>query len=193
MTSSKELILIRELRKGNAKAYELLFKEYNRKLYNFSMYFLKDQEDAKGVVQEVFLKVWYNRHGLNPEKSFGGYLFRIARNMIYNQLKRHIQRKYYYQFLKSTWNEGSNDTEKAINQHDLADVLNEAIEKLPPKRKEIFLMNRANGLTMKEIADKLNISVNTVDTQIRRSLKYLRENLGKHYEAIMLIIVYVVG
>jgi RNA polymerase sigma-70 factor (family 1) len=193
MTSSKEHILVRELRKGNASAYELLFKEYNRKLYHFSMYFLKEKEEAKGIVQEVFLQVWHHRHDLNPDKSFGGYIFKIARNIIYNQLKKNIQKEYYREFLKGSWNEGSNDTEKTINNHELTEVLNEAIETLPPKRKEIFLMNRSNGLTMKEIADKLNISVNTVDSQIQRSLKYLRENLRKYYETIIIIIAYVIS
>ncbi len=190
MTSSKEHILVSELRKGNSRAYELLFKEYNRKLYHFSMYFLKNQENAKGIIQEVFLKVWNHRHELDPEKSFGGYIFKIARNIIYNQLKKNIQQEYYYEFVRSSWHEESNDTEKAINNNELANVLSEIIDTLPPRRKEIFLMNRVNGLTMKEIAHKLHISVNTVDTQIQRSLKYLRENLGKYYETIILIMVY---
>ena len=172
-----EKLLIRELRCGNAKAFEVLYKQYNARLFNFSMKIIRNKQDAEGMVQEVFIAVWENREKLDENKSFSGFVFSIAKNKALNRIKQNLSRKVYLEYMQME-NQVQNDMESDIESRELMDYLLKTIQELPDRTKQIFLLSRNEGLTYKQIASRLDVTENVVDHEIRKSLKYIRDKLG---------------
>jgi len=167
--------LVRSLKNGDIIAFEKLFFKYSKKLLYFSKGYLESEEDAKGMVQEVFLKIWENRENLNEHKSFNAYLYTITFNfvkMYYRRKSREDNKiKHYYE----DQNETIYEMESEIDYNNLSEIINQAIEQLPEKRKQIFRMSRKEGLSNAEIAIKLGISKKTVENQITQAIKTLRK------------------
>lgn len=175
MSFGEDNIWVSYLKQGNSRAFEQLFLKYQKKLYHFGYKILKNKEEAENLVQAVFMDIWENREQINEEKSFSGYIFKIAKNKIYNMLRKKINEQLYLNYIT----EHSSETEELRTEGSVSPQSEEMYEKLinslPERRKEIFLLSRNDGLTYKEIALKLNISENTVDTQIRNALDFLRK------------------
>ena len=131
--------LIKNLRKGDPFAFEEIFSKYSNKLYQFSLSYLKSGADAEEIVQEVFLKLWGKRQEIRTETSFQSYLFTIALNFI----KRHFNRKaladQYKHELAIQFFEANDHVESAITYQDLLNKLEILIDRMPEKRKQIFI------------------------------------------------------
>jgi len=165
------------MKAGNSYAFEKLYFRYCKKLYNFVFSICKNREDTEELVQLVFMKVWEKRAEIDTELSFSGYIFRIAKNSLLNKIKKRINERVYLDYLLSRPEDLSNSVEKNINFLELNLEIERLINNIPEKRREIFLLSRMEGLTYREIAAKLSISVNTVNTQISKSLEELRDRL----------------
>ena len=167
---------IAALKEGNLQAYNELFDRYGKRLYHFSIDYLKSAEDAEEIVQEVFLKIWDNREELSADKSFESYLFTIARNGILNTIRKSRSEQSYMNYVKV--HPGKNvllDEELDFNELDKA--YHKAIGKLSLRRKEIYLLSKEQSLSNAEIATKMNISVKTVENQMTSALSEIRKNL----------------
>ena len=175
--SDEEKLLVSLVKAGNSYAFEKLYFKYCKKLYNFAFSICKNREDAEGLVQLVFMKVWEKRTEIDTELSFSGYIFRIAKNSLLNKIKKKINEKVYLDYLLSRPEDLSNSVEKNIMFLELNIEIERLINNIPEKRRNIFLLSRMEGLTYREIAAKLNISVNIVNTQISKSLEELRDSL----------------
>jgi RNA polymerase sigma-70 factor (ECF subfamily) len=180
MAAKEDIILVNHLRLGNPKSFEKLFLKYHRKVYYFCYSILKNREDCEGLVQNIFSDIWENRERLDSTRSFYGYLFRIARNKIYNHLRKNLNEQVYREYIINSNNSSNNKTEADLDLSELSNIIEETISRLPPRRKEIFMLSRSEGLTYREIGKKLNISENTVDTQIRNALDLIRQELKKY-------------
>lgn len=173
--------ILLKLKSGDNAAFEELYWEYSAKLYNFVCASLPDKDFAPDIVQNVFLKIWERREDIDPEKSFQSYLFTIAKNLIYKQTEQTMQASRYYEEIMKYAGEEDVSTLEKINYHFLKNSVDELLEELPPARRKIFMMSVYEGLTYKEIASRLGISVRTVETQIRRSMLFLREQLVHYF------------
>ena len=171
--------LLRKLASGDEMAFEILFYRYRGKLGNFIKRSLPPQTDLEETVHEIFLRVWESRHFIDHERPFAPYLFRIARNLVTDELRKNIGHQLYLSDTAFINDFGINSTERIIEETELQNWFMALLDKLPEKRREIFEMHRLEGLSYKEIATKMNISENTVDTQIRRTLKLFREEIKK--------------
>jgi RNA polymerase sigma-70 factor (ECF subfamily) len=166
-------VLIR-LKKGDHAAFEDLYWIYNRRLYNFVLSILFDKSLAEDITQTCFLKIWENRENIDEEKSFTSYLHTIAKNLVYRETERELLKSRFLAVLQERQQKTDNTIQETIDAHLLQEHINELIEKLPPARKEIFIMNKLQGLSNKEIAEKLSISEKTVETQVYRSIQFLK-------------------
>ncbi len=179
MSFNEDNIWVFYLKQGSTGAFEQLFLKYQKKLYHFSYRILKNKEEAENIVQSVFTDIWENREQINEEKSFSGYVFKIAKNKIYNMIRKKINEQLYFDYItKHGISTEEPKTEEFVSHH-TDEIYEKLIDRLPERRKEIFLLSRNDGLTYKEIALKLNISENTVDTQIRNALDFLREKYNE--------------
>ena len=173
--------ILKRLKQGDTKAFEFLFKSYHKKVYNFIFTFLQDPFETENILQDVFLSLWETRHRINVETKFDPLLYRIARNKSLNCLRKILNKKNYFNYISGFYKLSEHTTERAIDYVELEFYVNKFINELPERRREIFLYSLNDGLTYKEIAQKLGISENTVDTQIRSALSFLREKISSQY------------
>jgi len=173
--------LVLRLKEGDSAAFEKLFCQYHQKVFNFALKMLHSKMEAEGVVQNTFVKIWENRSSLDETHSFHGYLFKIAQNDIYNHFRKRLNEKYYREYLLEYAEKLESSLEEKINLNELEVIVEEIMSNLPERRREIFLLSRNEGLTYKEIGLKLNITENTVDTQIRKALDFFRQHLRNKY------------
>jgi RNA polymerase sigma-70 factor (ECF subfamily) len=172
--------LLQRLINGDEIAFEVLYYRYRGKVGNFIRKFLPSHIDLEETVHEIFLRIWINKEKIDANRPFEPYLFKIARNLIVDELRKNIDRLIYICDKPTTCEPATNNNaESKIEEKELQDWLNTALKQLPEKRRKIFLMSRVEDLSYKEIASKLGITENTVDTQIRRTLSFLREEIKK--------------
>ncbi len=171
--------LIEKLKNGDSFAFEILFYKYRNKVKGFARNMVPAQIDSEEVVQEVFVKVWMKREMIKPDKDFQAYLFSIAKNLILDYLKSAVNRRLY--FVEENFQQDmliEEGSEITITQ-EAEDKLMELIDQMPERRREIFKLSRFNGMSYKQIAERLHITENTVDSQIRNALAFLRKEFRK--------------
>jgi len=174
LTEDKELYL--KLKGGDEEAFQTLFLKYYSAMCRFANQLLNDRELAEEIAQDMFVKIWEKRAFLNIETSVKHYFFRSVRNHCLNHIQHEkIKKQYANKIMESAHQEIN--TEQYYLEIDLVKRIEKSIASLPPKRMEIFRLSREHGLKYKEIADKLGISVKTVEAQMGLALKYLREDL----------------
>ena len=171
--------LVKKLSEGDSFAFEVLFYKYRNKVKGFAVKLVPSQIDPEEIVQEVFVKVWLKKEAIDPGKDFQSYLFSIPKHLILDHLKSAVGRKLYFvgeHFQQDLFDED-------LSEHSLADDAEEKLQQLigeiPERRREIFCLSRFEGLSYKQIAERLNISENTVDSQIRNALAFLRKEFRK--------------
>lgn len=175
--TEKELTKL--LSEGDTFAFEVLFYKYRNKVKGFAVKMNPVQIDPEEIVQEVFVKLWLKKELINPEKDFQSYLFSIAKNLILDHLKSAVNRKLYFVGQHFQQDLSADDSSDNIVNEATEEKLLQLINKIPERRREIFTLSRFEGLSYKQIAEKLNISENTVDSQIRNALSFLRKEFRK--------------
>ena len=174
--SNKELVKL--LKRGDMAAFDAIYNKYSHKLYEFVLRYLKQEEDAEGIVQEVFIKIWEARSKIDIYSSFESFLFTIAYNTSISLLRKRVSETKSREYLKSL--QVIDTADKVIEEiqfKELNQKVQSLIKQLTQRQKEIYLLSREEGLTHKEIAQKLNISENTVKNHLVTSLKYLKSNI----------------
>lgn len=171
-----EAEFIHALRAGDIKSFSELFDRYGKRLYFFAKGYLKSDEDAEEIVQEVFMKIWRNREVLSTEKSFESYLFTIAKNGILNIIRKSKSEQAYLTYAKIHPDKNTL-LDDELNFIELKAAYEKTIENLSPRRKEIYLLSREQHLSNIEIAKKMNISVKTVENQMTSAIAEIKRNL----------------
>lgn len=170
--------LLIDLKNGEEKAFETLFWTYNEHVYHFIYSLLYDKSMAEDLTQNVFLKIWEKREMIDVEQNFDAYLFTIARNLVYKETENRLLSEKLTESLQQQFPDTDSLMEEQINAESLREYMNRLIEELPPSRREIFRLSRYEHLSHREIAERLSISEKTVETQINRALRFLRERLS---------------
>ena len=165
--------------------FEVLFKTQYSGLCSYANSFLKDLDASEEVVQEVMLKVWTSRKTLVIDSSVRSYLYRAVRNGSVNVLK-HLKIRDEYRSYRESEHEGSYQShEDNMVVAELEQKIRQAIDNLPLERRKVFALSRYDGLTYPQIAEKLGISVKTVENQMGKALKSLREELADYLPLLM--------
>ena len=171
--------LLTKLRKGNEKAFDQVFENYSDAIYNFLRKNCLSSEDAEDLLQEIFLKLWLYRENIQPDSSLSSYLFTIARNTLLNYIRDRAKKRL-FEFLI---NEAElKDSFKENEDNDMSCIIREIDEiaqGMPPKRKEVYELRWIEGLSRKEIAEKMEISIVTVDIHLRKAIDYLKSVVKK--------------
>lgn len=176
-----ENALIKKLIKGDQKAFSELFNQYANNLFNVARRYVADREEAREIVQDTFYRVWKYRVNMDARLSFKAYIITIAKRLIFNHAKKRLHEMAYQEYFIKNHINRTNSIEEYIDFKELDKKIQSSIDNLPSKRKEIFLLSRREGCTNQEIANRLNISVSTVENQMNKALRYLREYISLHY------------
>jgi len=174
MRLNNERELIVQLKQGDEKSFVAVYNAYSEVLYSFLLKLNIEHENIRDVIQQTFIKLWEKRDGLKEDLSLQSYLITIAKNTIYNEVRKQIiSRKYE---ASAAQQEAAPDETRTneINQ-----VLQQILQQLSNKRREVFAMSRLEGYSNQEIAETLNISKSTVENHINQSTKQIKEILKK--------------
>jgi len=174
----KDLLLQLAL-KDDERAFEQLYDMFYSKMYATAFQYLKNKPLAEEVVSDIFCRIWKKRNELDQIKNFESYVFISVRNLSLNYIRNNSRNS----------NESLDEVsfhisdsvalpDEMMEAHELQEIISHSVESLPKKCKAIFKMIRFDGLKYKEVASELDISVNTVDTQMRIALKRIAQSLG---------------
>ena len=178
--NKNEILLIRAFKNGDQKAFEKLFERYHKKLYAYLMRLLNSKEDAEEIVQESFIKIWEMREEFIEGYPFDALLFKIAKNTFLNFTRQKVNRRVFedhFQLINEIEAEKADDY---VIFKETREIIRLIIDDMPPRRREVFIMKKIEGLTRKEISEKLGISIITVDSHLLKANNYLKDELKKY-------------
>lgn len=180
-------ILIKELNKNSGKAFDELYRQYSPKLYNFSLSLMSDEVEAEEIVQEVFVKIWEKRQSVTINGSFESYLFTIAKNTFLNKLRRTETHRAFINYEKGDA-EPSAELDHEVEYNELTTIYQRAIDRLSPRRKEIFNFSYKEALSNDEIADKLGISSKAVRNQKNMAVMEIKKYISQlGFEGVLIL------
>ncbi len=186
MNQFEEQDLFSSLKAGEERAFEKLFRNYYAPLCYYASKILQNDGAAEEIVQDFFVRLWEKRADIEIETSLKNYFFRSVKNLCLNQIKHESVK---LQHVKSVISEAeSTEYSDHFQEVNLQKDIKEGIAALPEKRREIFRLSREEGLKYREIADKLNISIKTVEAQMGLAIKTLRDRLKKYNSFLFLFL-----
>lgn len=179
------------LKAGDMAAFDSVYRTYAPRLYRFAIHLLKNASDAEGIVQEVFLKLWQARSGINLHSSFESYLFTITHNTVVSQLRKRASEKKFVEYVRSIQSpQATGDVIAELELVEMQEAIQRIVDELPARQQEVFRLSREKGLTYQEIAQELQLSVNTVENHMGRALKYIRSQLSDYHHLKVLLFFY---
>ena len=167
--------IVRNIRNGHIETFQLVYRQYHTKLYFYVLKHTKSAYLAEETVQLTFIKLWEKRGGLSEDIGLSPQLFRIAKSMMFDLLRKESSTR---DAIAAMTRDSGNECldPEALHKADLQEVY-KAIEKMSPVRKKVFKLSRFNGLTQKDIAEHLSISPKTVENHIGRAIRQLKDSI----------------
>ncbi|AGA80188.1 RNA polymerase sigma-70 factor, expansion family 1 [Echinicola vietnamensis DSM 17526] len=185
--------LVKKVKESDEVAYYHLYERYASKIYHVSRKMELSHHDAEEVVQEVFLYLWKKRNELRSDLSINAYIFSIVRSLVINRCQKKARFTAFQQYSVPMNKDFSNVTEDTVIYRDLHAYASKAIDTLPVKQREVFIMKTVNHMTAEEIAAQLNLSVRTVENQLYRATKSLRHRFNAAEEVPFGLILMLLG
>lgn len=172
----KQEVDIADLKSGNAKSFEALFKQWYEPLCRYAHSILHHQEEAEDITQKTFCKLWELHEKLEIHTSIQSYLYRMVHNECLNRIKQWRMQSEHNEMV-AVGDVGANDVEQSVVHKELSHQIELAIAALPERCRQVFLLSRKQHFSYAKIAKTLQISPNTVETQMVKALKTLRVHL----------------
>ena len=172
--------IIDEIKRGNLKTFELLFKKLYAGLCNYANKYINDLDVSEEIVQELFYKLWEKRNTLNINVSLKSYLYRSVYNGCLQYLNHKTVELKYENYSKNQNNDYVRDASDHVKLQELYEIINKTLDALPERCSKIFKLNRFEGLRYWEIAEKLSLSIKTIEANMGRALKLFRKNLKEY-------------
>ena len=172
--------LMQEIKADNMFAFDVLFRKYSKKLSKFGFSILKSTEDTENLIQDVFLNLWENRNKVVKDSAIKSYIFTLTHNSAISIIRKKARESEFVEYLKSMQEISVAPVNMELEYIELTNKLDEILKALPPRQKEVYLLHKVEGLKYSEIAERLSISVNTIENHMSRALKTIREKLGNY-------------
>lgn len=173
--TDKELVI--ELKNGNQFAFDTLYNIYKDKIIFFATKFIKSREIAEDIYHDVFTQIWINKESLDESKSFSSFIYLLIKNRLLDEIRKQLQDQ---KFRESLISEPTlNDTLDGILREDFDKLYKDSLNRLTSKQRIIFSMSRDEYKTYKEIAEQLNISINTVKSHLSQATNSMRSFIAK--------------
>jgi RNA polymerase sigma-70 factor (ECF subfamily) len=171
---------LKRIQKGDLKEFERLFRELYSPLCLYANKYLQDKDKAEEIVQDIFYGIWKNKEKLDIKVSFKSYLYRAVQNNCLQLIQHYAVEDKYKQYVKNEVSHFQLDPVKEMELQEMNKVVEQTLESLPERCKEIFSMSRFEGLKYREIAEKLQISTKTVEANMGKALQAFRKSLKQY-------------
>ncbi|MDO9552787.1 RNA polymerase sigma factor [Rhodonellum sp.] len=172
--------IVLDLSKGDEKAFEKLYTLFAEKIYHVARKMNLCHEDAEGIVQDIFLKIWKKRESLNPELSINAYMIAMVRSLVIKKSKKEARFFAYQQYkIPLLALQYGLDPENEMIYTDFHQISSDIIDQLPNGQKQVFMLRNHENLTVEQIAEQLGVSKRTVENQIFRASKQVKDRLLK--------------
>jgi RNA polymerase sigma-70 factor, ECF subfamily len=181
MYHSDEAFLLQKLKEGDIRALEVIFNQHYGNLCRYLLLLFKNQLLVEHIAQDIFVYLWENRQSIEIKSSLESYLYSAGRYKALNQVRNANRRATLNQFIAETQTNEEKTSDSILELKELEQIINDAISTLPERCQKIFRLSREEDMSYKEIAQMLNISVNTVENQMAIALKKLRVILRPFY------------
>lgn len=181
--------LLERLARGNPEAFTILYRRYGRKLHAHLLRMIRSEEIAREIFQDVFMKIWEFREKIDVNKPFAAFLYHIAENKVYDYFRRAAREKRLAENLVVSYADFYTDDEDEALYQERFCLINNAIDLLPPVRKQIYLFSKLEGKSYEEIARLLGISTSTVNDHIVKANRFLKKVLAGHTGTVVLWII----
>lgn len=165
-------------KEGDRKAFAEIFERYNDVLFVHAYNKLRNKEEARDVVQDVFVRFWNKREQIELKSNLSGYLYVMVRNSIFSLISHKNVVSYYATSFNQFKYEGEAVTDHLVREKQLAAIIETEISALPPRMREVFELSRKENLSNRQIAERLGLSEYTVADQIKKALRVLRLRIG---------------
>jgi len=169
--------LLRRLKQDDERAFDALFRHYSALVYRFAFSYLKSRPAAEEIVQECFIKIWEKRAQLRDDVPLKGYLFTTAHHAVLNELRRD---QHHLRLSGEVAAAGPASVANEAEYQEMEALYAAALDRLPPKQREVFVLSRQLGLSYPEIAARQGVSVKTVEAHIMQALKTMRNYFRLH-------------
>lgn len=182
MGSDEDIVLLQNLKAGDEKSFRRVYLKYHKQLYSVALKYLRSKSLAEDAVHDIFIKLWNNRTKLEKSGSLRGFLFTAVKNHVLNIIsgqKRKLKKDIEFIYQKRL---SSKEIENVIVLSKYRKFYGSAIDQLPDKRREIFELRMKEGLTNREIANYLGISIHTVKSQYYKASKFIRAYVTEHVD-----------
>lgn len=177
--TSTDTLLVKLLSQRNEQAFQKIFEKYRDDIYTYAKALLHSEEAAQEVVQEVFMRIWLKAEELDPDLNFKSFLFTMCRNLCFDSLRKLANSRKLSQELLHTSDTYHDSVQETMLSEDYQQLRQQAIDKLPPKRKLIFQMSRDREMTYEEISKELGITISTVKSQMTKAIEHMRTHVKK--------------
>jgi RNA polymerase sigma-70 factor (ECF subfamily) len=174
---TRDSVIIRRIRQGDAAQFEKLFRSSYVSLVRYAKTILKDHDTSEEIVQDLFFRLWQDKKKIKIESSLNGYLFRSVHNNCLHWIEHNRVVEKHAQEMANKHSENMENPAEEIQYKELQSKIARILERLPERCGKIFCMNRFEGLKYAEIAEKLSVSVKTVEANMGRALKEFRNAL----------------
>lgn len=171
--------LVKALKEGNQLAFSIVYKTYAAQTFSLAFKYLLNKELAEDAVQNLFLKLWLKKEEIDETKPINRYLFTMLKNDLLNTLRDSKKNIYLLEDCLSMVLELEDNSQNENLKQEQMNIIQQALELLSPQRRKVFEMKVSGKYSNQEIADKLNLSINTIKFQYSQSLKQIRATVGE--------------
>lgn len=176
----EDQILIEQLNASSVEAFSALYDKYAGMVFNFTLSILKDDCISEDITQSCFALMWSRRASISPDGNVPAWLYVVARNAVFKELRRQVTASKYLDYLSNR--DEAETKESELTNGDMSVILAEAeaaIDALPESRRKIYKMRFIEGMSVHEISERLDISPKTVETQIARAKNAIRQRISE--------------
>lgn len=185
-----ETELLQNLVVGNQYAFDLLYKRYSNRIYNRLLKLTQSQQLAEELLQDTFVILWDKRHTINPQLSVKAWLYKVAANEVYLFYRKLARDKKLQEHVVANFVESYTHTEEALYQKESRALLQQAMEQLPPQRREVFRLCKLEGHSYEETAVIMGISPSTVSNHLVKASNTVRQYIFQSQERIALLVTF---
>lgn len=177
-------ILLKKIQQGDASAFSDLYYSLSPTIYRKILWMVNDEEIAKELLQDLFMRIWENREKIDLTRSFRSYLYTIAVNIVYDYLRRMSRKKELEANILSLATDYYTHVEEKIISRENILLIHEVIDKLPLQRKKVFMLCKVEGKSYQEVSELMHISKSTIQDHIVKANHFIKDFLSKNPEII---------